>query len=81
MADYPIKTPAQLGSVLKGFRRDRKLTQAAVGAKVGLPQNAISEIESKPDRSSVARIFRLLAALDLDLVIRPRKASDNRTDW
>ena len=33
--DYPIKTPGQLGAVLKGFRRDRKLTQAAVGAAVG----------------------------------------------
>lgn len=81
MADYPIKTPSQLGAVLKGFRRDRKLTQAEVGAKVGLKQNAISEIESSPDRSSVARIFKLLAALDLDLVVRPREQPDKRSPW
>jgi HTH-type transcriptional regulator / antitoxin HipB len=79
--DYPIKTPSQLGAVLKGFRRERSLTQAAVGAKVGLRQNAVSEIESSPDRSSLARVFKLLAALDLDLVVRSRQPSIQRSDW
>jgi len=78
--DYLIKTPDQLGAVLKGFRRDRKLTQAAVGAAVGLPQNAISEIESAPDRTSLARVFKLLSALDLDLVVRPRQTG-KPSDW
>ena len=79
--DYPLKTPTQLGAVLKGFRRDRKLTQANLGAKVGLPQNAVSEIESAPDRSSLSRVFKLLAALDLDLVVRPRQPNSKRSDW
>ncbi|HVT92612.1 MAG TPA: helix-turn-helix domain-containing protein [Bryobacteraceae bacterium] len=79
--DYPIKTPTQLGAVLKGFRRDQKFTQADLGARVGLPQNAISDIESSPDRSSLARVFKLLAALDLDLVIRPRQSSAKRSEW
>jgi len=79
--DYPIKTPTQLGAVLKGYRRDRRITQADLGAKVGLPQNAISEIESSPDRSSLARVFKLLAALDLDLVVRPRQVATKRSDW
>ncbi len=79
--DYPIKTPSQLGSVVRGFRRDRKLTQQAVGAKVGLAQNAVSEIESDPAQTSVARVFKLLAALDLDLVLRPREPSNRRSDW
>lgn len=79
--DYPLKTPTQLGAVLKGFRRDRKLTQANLGAKVGLPQNAVSEIESAPDRSSLSRVFKLLAALDLDLVVRPRQPTSKRSDW
>ncbi len=79
--DYPIKTPDQLGAVLKGFRRERKLTQASLGAKVGLAQNAISEIETSPDRSSLARVFKLFAALDLDLVVRPRQSPGKRSAW
>lgn len=79
--DYPIKTPDQLGAVLKGFRRERKLTQAVLGSRVGLPQNAVSEIESSPGRSSLARVFKLMAALDLDLVVRRRQSSGQRSDW
>lgn len=79
--DYPIKTPTQLGAVLKGYRRERKITQADLGAKVGLPQNAVSEIEASPDRTSLARVFKLLAALDLDLVVRPRQPITKRSDW
>ncbi len=48
MTDYPIKTPQQLGSVLKGYRKEQRLTQRAVGAKVGLAQNAVSQIEAEP---------------------------------
>ena len=79
--DYLIKTPTQLGAVLKGYRRDQKITQADLGARVGLPQNAVSEIEASPDRTSLARVFKLLAALDLDLVVRPRQPTTKRSDW
>ncbi|MEO5960556.1 MAG: helix-turn-helix domain-containing protein, partial [Opitutaceae bacterium] len=77
--DYPIKTPQQLGAVLKGFRRERKLTQSAAGASVGLPQNAISEMETNPGPASLARIFKLIAALDLELVVRSRTPPPNPT--
>ena len=38
MNDYPIKTAQQLGAVLQGYRKTQQLTQAQVGARVGLPQ-------------------------------------------
>jgi HTH-type transcriptional regulator/antitoxin HipB len=79
--EYTIKSSEQMGAVLRGFRRDKKLTQAGVGAKVGLAQNAVSEIENSPGRTSLARVFKLLAALDLDLAVRPRHASAKRSDW
>jgi len=79
--DFPIKTPQQLGAVLKGFRRDRQLTQAEVGARVGLAQNAVSEIESDPGRSSVARVLKLLAALDVEVVLRPRQPQGKQAAW
>ena len=79
--DYPIKTPDQLGTVLRGFRRDRHLTQANVAAMIGLAQNAVSGIETDAGRSSVARIFKLLAALDVDLVLRSRQAPSKRPNW
>ena len=81
MMDYPIKTPRQLGTVLQGYRKEQRLTQRAVGAKVGLAQNAVSQIEAEPGRAGLARIFKLLAALELELVLRPRKATGRQADW
>jgi len=81
MNDYPIKTPQQLGAVLQGYRKERGLTQKAAGDKVGLAQKAVSKIELGPGRAGVSLIFKLLAALDLELVVRPRGTPDRRSDW
>ena len=81
MNDYPIKTPQQLGAVLQGCRKQQRLTQKDAGAKVGLAQNAISQIESAPGRAGLARVFKLLAALDLELVVRSRGTVGRRSDW
>ena len=72
--DYLIKTSAQLGPLLAGMRRQRKLTQTAAGTKVGLAQNAVSALETDASKASLDRIFRLLSALELDFVIRDRRA-------
>ncbi len=70
--EFPTRTPSQLGAVLRGQRKKRKLTQADAGANVGLRQNAVSTIEADPGHSSVGRLFKLLSALDLELVVRDK---------
>lgn len=79
--DYPIRTPQQLGAVLAGYRKQRNLTQQAAGEKVALAQSVVSSLERSPERAGLARIFKLLAALDLELVVRPRGKSARQTDW
>ncbi len=81
MKNYPVKTPEQLGAVLQGCRKHRKLTQAQVGARVGLPQKEISKLELTPARTSLARVFKLLAALGLEIVVRERETADNASEW
>ena len=81
MTDYSIKTPQQLGAVLAGCRKQLHLTQQAAGEKVGLAQSVVSSLEKSPERAGLARIFKLLAALDLELVVRPRGKPARRTDW
>ena len=80
-AGFPIRTPQQLGAVLQGYRKQKEMTQAEVGGAVGLPQSGVSEIESDPSTSSLNRIFKLLAALNLELVVRPRGMVRNVSDW
>ena len=81
MTEYPIKTPQQLGVVLQGYRRERKLTQLTVGTNVGLAQNAVSMIETNPGPASLERIFKVLSSLDLELVVRPKKPASGKTEW
>ncbi len=81
MTEYPIKTPQQLGSVLQGYRKERGLTQKDVGARLGIAQNTVSQIESEPGRAGLARVFKVLAALDLELVVRPRGTSGHPSEW
>ncbi|HEY3762869.1 MAG TPA: helix-turn-helix domain-containing protein [Verrucomicrobiae bacterium] len=81
MKNYPIKTPQQLGAVLQGCRKTRQLTQAKVGERVGLPQKEISKLELNPANTSLARVFKLLAALDMEIVVRERGASGNPSEW
>jgi HTH-type transcriptional regulator/antitoxin HipB len=72
--DYPAKTPGQLGAILRGFRRSRGMTQAQLAARVGLTQKAVSLAETRPERIGVERLFRLVGALEVDLVLSDRRA-------
>ncbi len=70
--DFVARTPEQLGQILKSCRAQRKLTQQAAGAKVGIKQSTISLLESEASRSSVETLYKLLSALQLELVLRDR---------
>jgi HTH-type transcriptional regulator/antitoxin HipB len=78
---YSIRTPNQLGTVLQGYRKHKGLTQAEVGRAVGLPQSAVSGLELDPSTASLSRIFKLLAGLNLELVVRPRGAGNSISHW
>lgn len=71
---YVARTPRQLGEVLKAFRKKAKLSQAIVGAKVGLRQATISSLETQSELSTVESLFKALSALELDLAIIDRKS-------
>jgi HTH-type transcriptional regulator/antitoxin HipB len=80
-AGYAIKTPQQLGAILQGFRKQRGLTQVQVARAAGLGQSAVSEMEVDSSAASLNRIFKLLATLDLELVVQPRGASAPVSEW
>lgn len=73
--DYIARTPEQLGQILKSCRAEQKLSQQAAGAKVGLKQSTISVVESDAARTSVETLYKLLSALQLELVLRDRGSS------
>lgn len=56
--------PLQLGSIVRNARNDAKLTQAALGAKVGVTRYTINRIEGGTQQPSRELAVRLAAALD-----------------
>jgi HTH-type transcriptional regulator/antitoxin HipB len=71
------RTSAHLGSIIQRARKQRHMTQAALGEKAGLRQATISKMEGGED-ARLANVLSVLAALDLELVVRDRTKADDR---
>jgi HTH-type transcriptional regulator / antitoxin HipB len=66
-----LQTPAQLADHLRSLRKSRGLTQAALGARVGLDQTRIAKIERDPRLVSLGQLMKLLAALRVRVLLEP----------
>lgn len=79
MHEIPLQTPQQLSSHLRSLRRRLGLTQAQLGKRLGVEQARIGKIERNPGSISVEQLIELLAALEAEILIRPRGAKSNVT--
>ncbi|MDR6854452.1 helix-turn-helix domain-containing protein [Variovorax guangxiensis] len=68
--DYAIRLADQLRAHLRALRKERGLTQAQLGQRLGLGQARIAEIEAKPGLVSVDQLVQILSALGATLVLR-----------
>jgi HTH-type transcriptional regulator/antitoxin HipB len=64
---YPIKTLAQLPPILKAFRKEKALTQAAMAEKLGITQQSYASFEANPARATFERLFVVLRMLNVDI--------------
>ena len=69
----PLLTTMQLGQLLQSARKARKLTQAEVGARLGLSQKRISAIELDPGRLTADQLLRLCAVVGLEVVVEAKR--------
>lgn len=64
-----VLNPLQLSAQLKALRKSRGLTQAALGAQLGVGQSRIAEIEADPGSISVAQLIQLFQALGARMLV------------
>jgi HTH-type transcriptional regulator/antitoxin HipB len=81
MEKQSIRTPMQLAMVLGGYRKKLKLTQKQASEKVGLYPKTISALENSPETSSIESLFKLLSALGLELVLKPKSTGRTEGEW
>ncbi len=62
-----------LGHILRAARKQKGLSQAEAGKSVGIDQPTMSKIERGESNARIDTLFRLLAALDMELFLSPRK--------
>ena len=68
--DYPIHFADQLSQHLKAFRKVRKLTQSQLAIRLGVSQSRIADIETNPGKVSLENILKVLAALDIRVLLK-----------
>ena len=81
--DQIIHSSKSLGSAIKRQRKARNMTQTEAGSIFNLDQPTVSSIEQGAPGTRLETLFRMLAALDLELVIRPKISGkhEDQEEW
>ncbi len=66
------RTARQIGAILRRARRNANLTQAELGARIGLRQATISKLEAGEPATRLSTLMDVLSALGLEIVIDER---------
>lgn len=70
--DTIARTAKQLGASVRRYRRNKALTQSNLAERMHVRQATVSKLESGQPATQLRVLMDALAALDLELVIRPR---------
>lgn len=64
---HAIKTLGQLSLILKGFRKEKGLTQAAMAERLGITQQSYAYFEANPASATLERLFLVLRMLGVEI--------------
>ena len=70
-----IRSNKDLGAAIRLARKQQNLRQVDVGQKASVRQALVSDIESGATTAKLDTVMRVLAALDLDLSVVPRRTT------
>ena len=73
-------SPTSLGMILRSARKQKSLSQTEAGKSVGIDQPTMSKIERGESHARVDTLFRLLAALDMEMIVRPREKKSDMSE-
>lgn len=69
----PTRTPEDLGAVLAHARREAGLDQSELAEWVSMNREYVGELERGAHATRLIRIFTILDALGLEIVVRRRQ--------
>jgi HTH-type transcriptional regulator/antitoxin HipB len=74
------REPGQIGNALHRFRKSADQTQSELSERAGVKQPIISQVELGAIGTRLETLFKILAALDLELVVRRRRKTLPKAD-
>lgn len=78
-----ITTPGQVGEILRGRRKARRVSQHDLASNLGITQSRLSVLESDPASLPLARLIVLAKLLGLELVLQDKEDESltSRSQW
>lgn len=76
-----IKSPLDLGVVIRDARQAKGLTQVQLAELLGLTQATVSSVERGARDLHLKTLLALFAALDLELLAQPKTVPDLTAAW
>jgi len=80
-----IHSPADLAQYYRDQRKQQGMSQVTVAEEISVRQDTVSKFELKPDNVRLDTLFRLLAALDMEMHLVPKgqsiPADSNKKGW
>lgn len=73
--DTPVRSPAALGRAIKSARTRAGWTQSELAERARMNRYALALLESGHETRAIEQVFDALAALNLELSVRPRQTS------
>ncbi|MCB1263245.1 MAG: helix-turn-helix domain-containing protein [Mycobacterium sp.] len=68
------RSPAALGRAIRAARQGQGLTQSELAERARTNRFAIAQAETGASTKAIEKLFETLAALELELVVRPRQS-------
>jgi HTH-type transcriptional regulator / antitoxin HipB len=79
VAAFPVRFPDQLRQHLRALRKRHGLTQAQLGALIGVSQARIAEIEANPGLVNFEQLMKMLSVLGVSLALQEEAAAPAAT--
>lgn len=79
--NYAAHTPRQMGQILRGQRKSQELMQKEAARLVGLLPKTISKLELATETATIESLYKLLSALQLELVVRSKSPESPGREW
>ena len=77
-----ITNPNQLGEILRGRRKARRIPQQALAAKLGISQSRLSTLEADTAPLTLDRLLLVAKLLGLELVLQDKpEKTVTKAEW